>query len=75
MVLRFCQMHGIICHVYHNAVQNGNELESYSPSDANCTTPRVDFFVRDDHCYFYGKKLDDESSCAGDLADVERPGR
>ena len=48
MVLRFCQMHGLICHVYHNAVQNGNELESYSPPDANSNTSRVDFFVRDD---------------------------
>ena len=63
MVLRFCQMHGLICRVYHNAVQNGNELESYSPPDANCHTPRVDFFVRDDHCFFYGKKSDDETPC------------
>ena len=63
MVLRFCQMHGLICHVYHNAVQNGNELESYSPLDADCHTPRVDFFVRDDHCFFYGKKSDDETPC------------
>ena len=43
-VLRFCQMHGLICHVYHNAVQNGNELESSSPSGADCHTPRVVVF-------------------------------
>ena len=63
MVLRFCQMHGLICHVYHNNVQHGNELESYSPLDADSNTPRVDSFVRDDHCFFYGKKPDDETTC------------
>ena len=34
MVLQFCRMHDIICHVYHNTVKNGNELESYTPSGA-----------------------------------------
>ena len=63
MVLAFCRKHDIICHVYHNVLKNGNELESYSPSNPTSNTPRVDFFIRDDHCYFYGKQLDDESPC------------
>ena len=63
MVLQFCRKHDIICHVYHNAVKNGSELESYTPSGHDCHTPRVDFFLRDDHCFFYGKPPSDETPC------------
>ena len=78
MVLRFCQNHDIICHVFHNAVKNGSELESYTPSGADCHTPRVDFFRARRPLLLLRKtpfRRDAMSGQAGYLAYVEGSGR
>ena len=55
MVLRFCEIHSIVCHIYRGTVKHGSEVESYTPPDADSNSPRISFFIRDDHCFFYGK--------------------
>ena len=50
-----------MCHVYRGTVKHGSEVESYTPLDADCHSPRIAFFIRDDRCFFYGKS--DNAPC------------
>jgi len=59
MVVEFCRRNEIVCHVYRSMVKKGNEIECHIPEKVDSHTPRVDFFVRDDHCFWYGKPLED----------------
>ena len=58
MVLELCKRNQIICHVYQAQVHNRNLLESWRPEEADNHTPQVNFFVRDDHCFWYGTPLE-----------------
>ena len=57
MILAFCRKHAIICHVMHGSMKGGKEVECHVPTAVVSHTPRVDFFVRDDHCFWYGKDV------------------
>ena len=59
MILEFCKRHNIACHIYHDTVRKGNELDCYVPA-----TPRdqVNFFIRDDHCFWYGKSVEERGT-------------
>ena len=54
MILAFCRKHHIICHVMHGSIRE--KVESYTPEVVDSHTSRVDFFIRDDHCFWYGKE-------------------
>jgi len=58
MVIEFCKRNDIICHIYHSQVAHGNELEAWVPHNASDKSPRVDFFIRDSHCFWYGRALE-----------------
>ena len=57
MILAFCRKHCIICHIMNGSVKSGNEVECHIPVYVTSNTPRVDFFIRDDHCFWYGKDV------------------
>ena len=55
MILVFCCKHVIICHIMNGSVKSGNEVQSHIPAHVTSNTPRVDFFIRADHCFWYGR--------------------
>ena len=57
MILAFCRKHAIICHVMHGSMKGGNEVECHVPTGVDSHTPRVDFFIMDEHCFWYGKNV------------------
>lgn len=57
MVLAFAKKHRISCRIYHKTVKHGNELDCWIPEGCNSNTPNMNFFVADDHCFWYGKPL------------------
>ena len=55
MILEFCRLHDIICHIYHDSIRKENEVACHVPAKRSSHTPQMNFFIRDDHCYWYGK--------------------
>ena len=60
MILAFCKKHNITCRIYKDAVEKGNELDCYIPEKSRV---QVNFFVCDDHCFWYGKPLKEKGIC------------
>ena len=60
MALAFAKKYNISCRIYHKAVKHGNELDSWIPENHGSHTPNMNFFVSDDHCFWYGKPLDEK---------------
>ena len=60
MVLAFARKHDVICRIYHKAVKHGNELDCWIPAYHDSHTPNMNFFVSEDHCFWYGKPLDNK---------------
>ena len=60
MVLAFAKKHDVICRIFHKAVKHGNELDSWIPAYHDSHTPIMNFFVSEDHCFWYGKPLDNK---------------
>ena len=59
MILKFAAKHNIACRIYRDAVGKGNEMECFIPTHKTCTTPNMNFFIRDEHCFWYGKPLEE----------------
>ena len=59
MILAFCKKNNIICHIFHGSVKVGNLVDYYVPEKVNSNTAKVDFFIFDDHCFWYGKDVGD----------------
>lgn len=57
MILEFCKSQNIACRSYHDTMKKGNELDCYIPARPKA---QVNFFVCDDHCFWYGKPLEDK---------------
>ena len=55
MILRFCEQMGLICHIFHVDAKKRNLIASYKPPIHDSHTRKVEFFVRDSHCFWYGK--------------------
>ena len=55
MIVEFCKRMGLICHIFHGDAKKSNLIASYKPSGSNGHTRRVEFVVRDSHCFWYGK--------------------
>ena len=51
-MISFCRKYEIICRIMHSSMKSGNEVECHIPTGADSHTPRVDFFIRDDHCFW-----------------------
>ena len=61
MILEFCKTHSLTCRIYKDSVAKGNELDCYIPQGNSRI--QVNFFVRDDHCFWYGKPLEEKGIC------------
>ena len=59
-MLVFCNKHNITCRIYKDAVEKGNELDCYISANSKV---QVNFFVCDDHCFWYGKPLKEKGIC------------
>ena len=59
MILQFCKLNHLKCRIYHGEVKTGKELVAWSPPNADSHTRAVDFFVRDSHCFWYGRTLEE----------------
>ena len=75
MILAFCSKHCIICHIMNGSVKSGNEVECHVPAYTDSHTPRVDFFIKDDHCFWYGKDVqklgfDKKSSASNGISNM-----
>ena len=61
MILEFCKRRNIACRIYHDTVRKGNELECFIPARYSA---QVNFFIREDHCFWYGKPVENRGgSC------------
>ena len=55
MVLALCKKHNMCRRAYKDSVEKGSTLDCYIP--VGKSRVQVNFFVRDDHCFWYGKPL------------------
>ena len=62
-MLAFAKGHNSSCHIYRKAVKHGSELDCWIPETHNSNTPNINFFVADDHCFWYGKPLQERGRC------------
>ena len=63
MILKFAAKHKIACRIYRDSVGKGNEMECFIPTHHNTSlAPNMNFFVRDEHCFWYGKPLEERGA-------------
>ena len=60
LILAFAKKHRIACRTYHNAVKKGNGLDCWIPENSTSTTPNMNWFVADEHCFWYGTPLEEK---------------
>ena len=57
--MAFAKKHRVACRIYHNVVKHGNELDCWIPENSTSHTPNMNWFVADDHCFWYGKPMEE----------------
>ena len=69
MISKFAAKHNIACRIYRDSVRKGKEMECFTPTHNTSHTPNINFFVLDEHCFWYGKPVEEKGtgeSCQSD---------